>query len=90
MMPQRMCIVCRTRRDKQDFLRIVKQADGKVIVDDGGKLPGRGAYICNNRECIEKAIKKRQLSRAFKGAVEDAVYESLGRENDEEIRQNLT
>ena len=77
MTPQRMCIVCRIRRDKQDFLRIVKQPGGQIVIDNGGKLSGRGAYICHDEECIEKAVKKRQLSRAFRGAVDDAVYESL-------------
>jgi hypothetical protein len=48
-----------------------------VVVDERGKLPGRGAYLCANRECLEKARKTRALTRALKAEISDELYERL-------------
>ena len=77
MQPQRMCINCRKRADKHEFIRIVKNQDGTIAVDESGKMAGRGAYICKDPVCIEKTIKQRKLNRAFRGAVDDVVYDRL-------------
>ncbi len=77
MLPQRMCAVCRARREKSELLRIVKSKDGGVIIDREGKLPGRGAYVCRDGGCINLAAKRRVLERAFSCAVDKAVYEEL-------------
>ena len=65
--PQRSCIACRRTGDKGTFLRFVLAPDGTVTPDLEGKLPGRGAYLCQSRRCVQDAIAKRQFSRAFKG-----------------------
>ena len=49
-----MCVGCREMRDKRDLIRIVRVEDGAVF-DGTGKKPGRGAYICKNQECLDKA-----------------------------------
>ena len=49
--PQRQCMGCRERKEKRQLIRIVRGTDGHVSVDFGGKLNGRGAYICPNPEC---------------------------------------
>lgn len=67
--PQRSCIACRREGDKAGFLRFVLAPDGTVTPDLEDKLPGRGAYTCIARRCLLEAIKKRQFSRSFKGAV---------------------
>ena len=52
--PLRMCVACRELKEKRDMLRIVKNAQGEIFIDFSSKAPGRGAYICNNPECVKK------------------------------------
>ena len=52
--PLRTCMGCNEKRTKKELIRIVKQKDGNVEVDKTGKMEGRGAYICNNIECLDK------------------------------------
>ena len=63
--PARMCIACREMKPKRDMLRIVKNAEGEIKLDFSGKAPGRGAYICNNGECIAKLKKQKLLHKVF-------------------------
>jgi predicted RNA-binding protein YlxR (DUF448 family) len=78
--PQRKCIACQDRDAKRDLVRIVKNKEGQIFLDKTGKANGRGAYICNCVECLNKAIKSKALSRAFKMEVPEEVYESLRKE----------
>ena len=75
--PQRTCIGCNSQKDKKELIRIVKNKDGIISVDRSGKAQGRGAYICDNVECLEKAIKSKRLDRAFSTKISDEIYESL-------------
>ena len=50
--PLRMCIACRELKDKKSMLRVVKNSDGKIFLDFSFKAAGRGAYICDNPECM--------------------------------------
>lgn len=63
--PQRMCVACRQMFDKKNLLRIVKKPDNTVEIDHIGKVSGRGAYVCKNAECVEKAIKHKGIDRAL-------------------------
>lgn len=72
-----MCISCHTMVEKRDLIRVVKSPDGEFSLDFTGKANGRGAYICNNPECIAKCIKTRALNRAFKENIDDSVYEKI-------------
>ncbi len=63
--PQRMCIACRIMQDKKQLLRVVCQADGLVNFDASGKKPGRGAYICHDLQCLNKAKKIKAIERAL-------------------------
>ena len=74
--PQRMCIACREMKDKKDLVRFVKSGED-VCLDKTGKQAGRGAYVCNNSECINKCIKTRALNRAFKTNISQEVYNKL-------------
>lgn len=74
---ERRCIACRQSKLQNQMLRIAKIND-KFIIDKLNKLGGRGAYICNNSECLSIAIKKRLLNRAFKMNVDNSVYNMLG------------
>lgn len=76
-MPERTCIACRRKADKGELLRIVRTPDGKILVDESKKADGRGVYVCNDSECIDKLIKKRLLNHAFKSNVDNSVYEAV-------------
>ena len=75
--PQRTCIGCMQSKNKNELLRIVKQNDGKIFVDKTGKANGRGAYICNSVDCLEKAIKLKRLEKKFETKIDDEIYEYL-------------
>ncbi len=71
--PIRTCIVCKTAKPKKELCRIVKSGE-EINFDLTGRANGRGAYVCNNEECIKKLKKTKALSRAFSCEVEDSVY----------------
>lgn len=76
-MPQRTCMGCNIKKDKKDFIRIVKSKDGEISIDKTGKMPGRGAYLCDNVECLEKAMKTKRIERTFETKIDDEIYEKL-------------
>jgi len=65
--PQRSCLSCREVKPKDELLRFVLDPDSLPVPDIAGKLPGRGAYTCFSRKCLENAVARRQFSRSFKG-----------------------
>ena len=75
--PQRTCTVCRTQKNKNELLRIVKNKENIIKVDEKGKEPGRGAYICLNMECFEKAKKNKKLEKALDIKINDEIYDEI-------------
>ena len=75
--PQRTCIWCNEKKDKKDFIRIVKDNQNNISIDKTGKANGRGAYICDNIDCLEKAIKSKKIEKSFKMQIDNEVYENL-------------
>ena len=75
--PIRTCIGCNEGKPKRELIRIVKSSEGEVFVDLTGKKNGRGAYVCPNSLCLEKAIKTKRLSRVFEMPIENELYEKL-------------
>lgn len=73
-LPLRMCIACRELKDKREMLRVVKSQENKIFLDFSSKASGRGAYICDNADCITKLKKSRLLNKAFSCAVDESVY----------------
>lgn len=71
-----MCIACKSSKPKRELIRIVKNDDG-IILDKTGKLNGRGSYICNDQECMNKLIKQKVLNKVFKTNVSQDVYDKL-------------
>ena len=78
--PMRTCIACREEKPKREMLRIVRNAEGAIALDFSGKLPGRGAYICNSEACIKKLRKYRLLHKAFSQEVDESVYQAIEEE----------
>ena len=80
--PMRMCVGCREMQEKRSLLRIVKSPEGVISFDRVGKAPGRGAYICKSKECLDKAVRQRQLERALETKIEQTVFTQLMEEID--------
>lgn len=72
----RTCIACRAEKPKIELIRVVKFND-QITLDKTGKANGRGAYVCNCKECIEKLKKQKMLNRAFSCQVSDEVYDKI-------------
>ena len=78
--PQRQCIGCGQMKDKKELIRILKTQDGSIVIDATGKRNGRGAYICPDEECLQKAFKTKGLERSFKMAIDQSIYDELKKE----------
>ena len=75
--PLRRCTGCREMKSKKEMIRIVKGPEGDFSVDLTSKKSGRGAYVCPDAGCLEKAYKSKGLEKSFGAAVPGEVYESL-------------
>ena len=75
--PIRTCIGCNESKPKKELIRVVKSPEGEISIDFTGKKNGRGAYLCFNVNCLEKAIKTKKLSRTFETQIEDEIYDKL-------------
>ena len=75
--PQRTCIGCNVQKDKNDFVRIVKSKEGNITIDNTGKASGRGAYICHNVYCFNKAKKSKKIEKVFETQLTEDIYNEL-------------
>ena len=78
--PQRQCMGCRERKPKKEMIRVVRGTDGTVSLDFGGKMNGRGAYICPDPECLKKVRKSKALERSLEVEIPQEVYDRLEKE----------
>ena len=75
--PLRMCVGCREMKPKKELLRVVKSPECEITVDITGRKAGRGAYLCRNEDCLLRAIKQKQLDRAFDTQISEEVLLAL-------------
>jgi predicted RNA-binding protein YlxR (DUF448 family) len=75
--PQRTCVGCRKVHPKRELVRVVRTLDGTVEIDPSGKLSGRGAYLCQQESCWDKALKRGSLDHALKTTLDDDVKATL-------------
>ncbi len=75
--PQRMCVGCQQMKNKRDLLRIVRTPEGDITLDSTGKKAGRGAYVCADQSCVQKAWKEKRLEKALEKSVSSDIYETL-------------
>lgn len=78
--PLRMCVSCRELKEKKAMLRVVKNSEGRIFIDFSSKAAGRGAYVCDNPECVKKLRKQRILNKVFSCAVDEEVYAAVEEE----------
>ena len=75
--PQRTCVGCREVSTKRGLVRLVRAADGRVVVDPTGKAAGRGAYLHDRRSCWQRALQTGALERALKMSIVEADRAAL-------------
>lgn len=75
--PERTCAGCRTSRPKHALVRVVRLAEGGVVVDETGKRNGRGAYLCPHPTCWARALEHGGLARALRTHLTAAEVASL-------------
>ncbi len=78
--PLRQCIGCREMKAKSELVRVIKTPEGLVCLDKTGRMNGRGAYICMNKDCYNKAVKSKGIERSLKMAIPEEIYEAIGKE----------
>lgn len=85
--PQRTCVACRQVKDKRELVRLVRTARGNIEIDITSKMEGRGAYLCPTHECLEKALKGKQLEHTFKRDITPANREHLAQSGKELLKE---
>ena len=75
--PLRKCLGCQEMKNKKSLIRIVKNKENQFFVDETGKMNGRGAYICDDINCLERALKTKGLERTFQMEIPKDVYDQI-------------
>ena len=75
--PLRTCMGCNEKKPKKELIRIVKNKEDRIFIDKTLKADGRGAYICNNVDCLEKVIKSKRLEKVLEKSISEEIYNNL-------------
>ena len=73
----RTCVVCRTKRQRYELLRLVKTPEGQILFDNTGRMDGRGAYVCADADHWAEGIDRGRLRNSLKAAIDDSTLRSL-------------
>jgi predicted RNA-binding protein YlxR (DUF448 family) len=71
---------CQQPKPKRELIRIVRNSEGEVFLDETGKKSGRGAYICPDKACLDTAKKTRRLEKSLGAKIEERIYDLLEEE----------
>lgn len=75
--PMRTCVVTKEKLPKKELIRIVRNKEGNVFVDESGKQNGKGVYLKKDIEVINKAKTNKILNRYLEIDVPERIYEDL-------------
>ena len=78
--PLRRCNGCMEMKPKKELVRVVKNKEGEISLDLTGKKAGRGAYVCKNLECMEKARKSRRFEKEFACKISSEIFDIIEEE----------
>lgn len=78
--PTRRCTGCGEHFPKSELIRVLRTPEGKIVLDEKGKLSGRGAYICKSATCLKKAKRASRLEHSLECSIPEEVYAELERE----------
>ena len=79
-LPERRCTGCGEHFAKNELIRVLRTPEGEIVIDFTGKKSGRGAYICPDIACLQKAQKAKSLERSLEVPIPDEVYDRLTKE----------
>ena len=82
--PVRQCLGCNEHKPKAELIRVVRDPEGGISLDTRGKKSGRGAYICHNVKCLNKARKSKRIERALECEIPEEIYDAMEAELSEE------
>ena len=82
--PVRQCLGCNEHKPKAELIRVVRDPEGGISLDTRGKKSGRGAYICHNVKCLNKARKSKRIERALECEIPEEIYDAMEAELAEE------
>ena len=83
--PMRQCLGCNEHKPKLELLRVVRSPEGEISLDFTGKKSGRGAYICRDVKCLNRARKSKRIEKNLDCAITDTVYDAMEHELKEHI-----
>ena len=75
--PKRTCVVTRESFEKKELLRVVRTPEGNIVIDETGKVNGRGAYLKRDKDVVLMAKKKKVLNRIFETEISDEIYDEI-------------
>lgn len=75
--PMRSCVITKEKLPKNELIRVVRTVDNTVIIDETGKVNGRGAYLKKDKEVFEKARKSKILERHLECSIDSSLYDQL-------------
>ena len=78
-----MCLGCQEMKSKKELIRVVKNNENIISLDNSGRKPGRGAYICKQIQCLEKAQKAKRFEKTFECKIDDEIFNALRQELEE-------
>ena len=82
--PVRQCLGCNEHKPKADMIRVVRSPEGEISLDTRGKKSGRGAYICHDVKCLNKARKSKRIDRALDVTIPEEIYDAMEAELSED------
>ena len=86
--PERKCLGCNIRRPKGELIRVVRTKDEGVVLDKTGKISGRGAYICHDIKCYNKARKAKRFETSLEITIPEEIYDTLASQFEEGEENN--
>ena len=68
---------CNEPKPKKELIRIVRTPEGEIKLDRTGKMNGRGAYVCDDLECLKKARKNGRIGKSLECVIAEDIYDAL-------------
>lgn len=78
--PLRQCTGCREMKPKNELVRVIRTPENEICLDKTGRKNGRGAYLCPDIDCFNKAVKSKGIERSLKTVIPEEVYKAIGKE----------
>ncbi len=83
--PERQCLGCNEHKPKAELIRVVRSPDGEISLDFKGKKSGRGAYICKDKKCLQRARKSRRIEHNLDCVIPEEIYDLLENEFENDV-----